>query len=247
MKSTFSILLLAGLAWGAGPAALPTPPAAVAGAPRGCYAVLANGFSIRHLRRQALGATTRLWLGDAATGYVDVPAEQIIRFEQEEIAPPPAAAPVLPTPAGPPRLTPQQAIADAGARHQIDPDFIASVVRAESAFNPRAVSPKGAQGLMQLMPQTASQLGVADSFDPAANVEAGTRHLRELLLSYRGDVPRALAAYNAGAQRVAQYGGVPPYPETRAYVNRVIRDYNRHKLAAGKNPESPPARFASPR
>lgn len=245
MKSALSMLLLAGLAWGAGPAALPASPVAVTGAPRGWYAVLANGFSIRHLRRQALGATTRLWLGDAATGYVDVPAEQIVRFEQEEIAPPLAPAPPMPAPTGPPRLTPQQAIADAGARHQIDPEFITSVVRAESAFNPRAVSPKGAQGLMQLMPQTASLLGVADSFDPAANVDAGTRHLRELLLTYRGDVPRALAAYNAGAQRVAQYGGVPPYSETRAYVNRIIRDYNRHKLAAGKNPESPRGPVAS--
>src|SRR5207248_2287615 len=104
-------------------------------------------------------------------------------------------------------------------------------VRAESAFETRAVSPKGARGLMQLMPETAAKLGVRDSLDPASNVDAGTRYLRALLEQYHGDVARALAAYNAGPQRVAQYGGVPPYRETQAYVRRIIQDYNRQKLA----------------
>jgi soluble lytic murein transglycosylase-like protein len=119
----------------------------------------------------------------------------------------------------------------AGQRHQIDPDFINSVIRAESGFNNRAVSRKGAQGLMQLMPQTASQLGVANSFDPNANVEGGTKYLRELLEKYNYDVPKALAAYNAGSRRVDQYHGVPPYFETQTYVAKIIRDYNRKKLA----------------
>jgi soluble lytic murein transglycosylase-like protein len=106
------------------------------------------------------------------------------------------------------------------------------VIRAESGFNVRAVSPKGAQGLMQLMPQTASQLGVQNAFDPQANVEGGTRYLRELLERYDFDLIKALAAYNAGPQRVEQYGGVPPYYETKAYVARIVRDFNKKKLAA---------------
>ena len=118
----------------------------------------------------------------------------------------------------------------------MDADFIASVIRAESGNNPRAVSPKGAQGLMQLMPGTASKLGVKDSFDPAENVDGGVRYLRELLLLYNNDMIKALAAYNAGPQRVQQYKGVPPYRETHAYVARVINDYNRKKLAQRKHP-----------
>jgi soluble lytic murein transglycosylase-like protein len=119
----------------------------------------------------------------------------------------------------------------ASGTYSLDPDLVTSVIRAESGFNVRAVSPKGAQGLMQLMPQTASQLGVHNAFDPQANVEGGTRYLRELLERYNFDLIKALAAYNAGPQRVEQYGGVPPYYETKAYVARIVRDYNR-KLAA---------------
>ena len=119
-------------------------------------------------------------------------------------------------------------------QHHLDPDFISSVIHAESGFNQRAVSPKGAQGLMQLMPGTASKLGVSNAFDPRANVEGGTRYLSELLQRYNFDVVKALAAYNAGPQRVQQYGGVPPYYETRTYVARIVRDYNRKKIAERK-------------
>jgi soluble lytic murein transglycosylase-like protein len=108
------------------------------------------------------------------------------------------------------------------------------VIKAESGFNVRAVSPKGAQGLMQLMPGTASQLGVPNAFDPQANVEGGTRYLRELLERYNFDLVKALAAYNAGPQRVEQFGGVPPYYETRAYVARIVKDFNKKKVAQGK-------------
>ncbi len=118
--------------------------------------------------------------------------------------------------------------------NRLDPEFVASVIRAESNFKPHAVSPKGAQGLMQLMPSTAAQLGVANAFDPKANIEAGTAHLNALLNLYHDDPVKALAAYNAGAHRVDQYHGVPPYHETRAYVSKIVRDYNAKKRAQMK-------------
>ncbi|HEV2423828.1 MAG TPA: lytic transglycosylase domain-containing protein [Terriglobia bacterium] len=196
-------------------------------------AVLRNGFTLRYLRREAFGATTRLWVcGDGGAGYVEVASEEIERLEPGE------PATLVPTEARPsrersiqPRAPLDSFIAHAAMRHQVDADFISSVVKAESAFNPTAVSSKGARGLMQLMPQTAAMLGVTDAFDPAANVEGGTKYLRQLLDYYQGDALRALAAYNAGWQRVRRYGGVPPYRETRAYVARVIDDYNRKKSA----------------
>jgi hypothetical protein len=207
-------------------------------------AILRNGFSIRHERRETVGAATRLYLG-SDKGYIDIATDQIERFEKDlspTIAPaalsPTAAAVVVPARmAKPQSLKPQdlnQVINTISDRHHIDPDFISSVIHAESGFNPRAVSPKGAQGLMQLMPGTASKLGVSNAFDPRANVEGGTRYLTELLQRYNFDVIKALAAYNAGPLRVQQYGGVPPYQETRAYVARIVRDYNRKKVAQRK-------------
>jgi Transglycosylase SLT domain len=186
---------------------------------------LSNGFSIRHERHETLGETTRLYLDNG--GFVDIATAQIESFE---VAPPDPAKPEpVRSAADLPSI-----IGDASARTRIDADFIASVIHAESSGNPRAVSPKGAQGLMQLMPQTASTLGVKNSFDPAENVDGGVRYLRELLLQYHGDAAKALAAYNAGPHRVHQYGGVPPYRETRAYVAKVINDYNRKKNVAAK-------------
>lgn len=186
---------------------------------------LSNGFGIRHDRHETLGETTRLYLDSG--GFVDVATAQIENFE---VAPP---DPTRAEPAASNRDLPS-IIGDASARSRIDADFIASVIHAESSGNPRAVSAKGAQGLMQLMPQTASALGVKNSFDPAENVDGGVRYLRELLLQYHGDAAKALAAYNAGPHRVQQYGGVPPYRETHAYVAKVINDYNRKKTAAAK-------------
>ena len=112
--------------------------------------------------------------------------------------------------------------AEAARRHSLDPALVAAVVAVESGFRADAVSPKGAQGLMQLMPATARSLGVKDSLDPADNLDGGTRHLRGLIERYNGDVKRALAAYNAGEGAVARHGGVPPYPETVAYVRKVL-------------------------
>lgn len=125
-------------------------------------------------------------------------------------------------------------VREAATKHQLDPDFVSSVIKAESNFNPHAISPKGARGLMQLMPQTANTLGVTDIFDPRSNVEAGTAHLSALLDQYHNDPIKALAAYNAGAHRVQQYHGVPPYRETRAYVSKIVRDFNAKKQAQMK-------------
>ncbi len=193
-------------------------------------AVLQNGFSIHHIRREILGETTRLFVSNEATSYIDIPTAQIQSIQEVQVA-----DKVTPQPA---TLSISDAVNAASDKHQIDPDLINSVIRAESAFNPHAVSRKGAQGLMQLMPDTATKLGVKDAFDPASNVNAGTQYLRDLLVLYHGDMVKALAAYNAGPQRVAQYHGVPPYHETRAYVAQIVRDFNRKKLAAQKSQAS---------
>lgn len=119
-----------------------------------------------------------------------------------------------------------RALAEAAAlRHGLDPGLVLAVVSVESGFRPEAVSPKGAQGLMQLMPGTSRELGVADPFDPGQNLDGGVRHLGALLAVYDGDLTRALAAYNAGQGAVARHGGVPPYRETQAYVKKVLARY----------------------
>src|SRR5438876_5900875 len=194
-------------------------------------AVLHNGFSIRHEKSEIVGTVTRLYLGTDRTGYVDIPTAEIDRFEKD-LAPPIVVPVNVPIPEQPQSLNKViDAISD---RHHLDPDLINSVIHAESGFNARAVSPKGAQGLMQLMPGTASQLGVRNAFDPHDNVEGGTAYLRQLLEQYNFDLIKALAAYNAGPHRVQRYRGVPPYYETRAYVARIVREFNRKKLAEQK-------------
>ena len=117
-----------------------------------------------------------------------------------------------------------QEIRDAAERHGLPFKLVSAVIRAESGFNPRAVSPKGARGLMQLMPTTAATLGVRNSFDPRQNIEGGVRHLRSLIDRFI-NLPFALAAYNAGEKAVVQYGGIPPYPETQDYVTKVLYFY----------------------
>jgi soluble lytic murein transglycosylase-like protein len=117
------------------------------------------------------------------------------------------------------------AIEQAAARHNVDPNLVRAVVKVESNFNPNAVSRKGAMGLMQLMPSTARQLKVRNPFDPEQNVDAGVRHLKQLLESYDGDIKLTLAAYNAGAGAVARSSGVPRYAETQNYVRRITNLY----------------------
>jgi Transglycosylase SLT domain/Domain of unknown function (DUF4124) len=116
-------------------------------------------------------------------------------------------------------------ISEAANRYGIPERLVTAVIRAESGFNPRAVSRKGAQGLMQLMPSTASVLGVRNSFDPRENIDGGVRHLRGMIDRFPGNLPFAIAAYNAGEKAVTAYGGIPPYPETQDYVVRVLRYY----------------------
>lgn len=144
----------------------------------------------------------------------------------KEIPPPP---PVAERPAAPAEMAAgrsgspySELIRRAAERNALPPELVESVIRVESNFEPRAVSPKGARGLMQLMPGTARLLGVQNAFDVRQNIEGGTRHLKNLMDQYRGNVVLALAAYNAGAEAVARYGGVPPYAETQAYVARIV-------------------------
>jgi soluble lytic murein transglycosylase-like protein len=189
-------------------------------------ATLQNGFSIRFDHRTQNSDQSRLFLTADESSFLDIGTAQIAEVSTEKLP----EKPVVDAPK-PVKMDIPAAITAASDKHGIDADLLYSVIRAESGFNPRALSNKGAQGLMQLMPGTASQLGVRDAFDTQSNVEGGTRYLRELLDRYHYDLAQALAAYNAGPQRVEQYHGVPPYRETRAYVARIIREYNKKKLA----------------
>ena len=215
-------------------------------------AVLTNGFSIRHEHRLVMGETTRLYLSADDSSFMDVPTAEIAGYERDLAPPAPGDAYAsLPTPFASAKAESSQAqsvkpqsgksapalsevVNTASAAYHLDPDLVNSVIHAESGFNSHAVSPKGARGLMQLMPGTASQLGVDDVFDAQANVEGGSRYLRELLERYNFDLIKALAAYNAGPERVEKYRGVPPFRETRAYVARIVHEYNTKKIAQEK-------------
>ena len=120
-------------------------------------------------------------------------------------------------------------IQEASDRYQVDPELIRAIIMTESSNNPKAVSRKGARGLMQLMPATAKALGVENIFDPAHNIHGGVRYFRQLLDKFGGDTKMALAAYNAGSRKVRQYQGVPPFETTLYYIKRVFSYYNRYK------------------
>ncbi len=201
-------------------------------------AELRNGFSIRHCTRETRGGQVRLYVDDRKTSFVDVPAEEIVSYssEPDRVALKADTAPAKST---------SQIVREASETHGVDLDFIRSVIKQESAGNSQAVSSAGARGLMQLMPGTASQLGVSDSFSPEQNVHGGTRYLRELLERYNGDAVKALAAYNAGPNTVDRYKGVPPYRETRQYVRRVIVDYNKSKQGTRKLKPAEKTKIAS--
>jgi hypothetical protein len=179
---------------------------------RADYAVLRSGQRLHITGYERLGDTVRLQL---AGGSVEIPSSELVGVEPEEVFGP-APAPNLPVPFA-------EQIRAAALKHQVDEDLIISVIAAESNFNPRAVSAKFARGLMQILPETAARFGVTDVFDPAENIDAGARYLKELLARYNQDLALALAAYNAGPDRVEQYRGVPPYSETRTYIKRVTQ------------------------
>ena len=193
----------------------------------GEYAVLASGSRLHFDRHETSGDKVRLYNAD---GYIEMDAAAVRGYEAEEYVPP-APAPANPAPvARPDDAARRQAevcptkLADAAAdKYGLPRRLVRSVIAAESDFQPRAVSPKGAIGLMQLMPATAEALG-ADPRDPAQNVDAGTRYLRDLLEKYDGGLWHALAAYNAGPGAVDKYQGVPPYRETLNYVGKIDRD-----------------------
>jgi soluble lytic murein transglycosylase-like protein len=153
-------------------------------------------------------------------GEVGTPASHVRGFVPDEVADEVAAS------AGT-RAELEALAADVARRHGLDPALVLAVASVESGFRPKAVSPKGAQGLMQLMPATATSLGVTDVFDPETNLEGGSRYLAELIALYDGDLTKALAAYNAGPGAVKRHGGVPPYQETRAYVKKVLERYKK--------------------
>ncbi|HKC96818.1 MAG TPA: lytic transglycosylase domain-containing protein [Methylomirabilota bacterium] len=171
------------------------------------------------------------------SGSRELPAEarptQVARVEAAPVesapTPPPAPAPTSTETDGEVDL--DTYIKQVAARYDVPADLVAAVIEAESSRNPRAVSRRGARGLMQLMPKTAKRLGVDDPFDPRANIEAGVKHLRAMIDIFGNDLPRVLAAYNAGEVAVIKHRGVPPYRETRAYVKRIVKKLDRSTVA----------------
>lgn len=193
----------------------------------GEFAVFSSGARMRIDRHEVVnGSMLRLYEGE---GYTELPASQIRAFEPDGTAAAakaekPAPAPLQLTPE---RLTPMELADRAADKYHLPRQLVRSVMAAESGFAKDAVSSKGAIGLMQLMPETAADLGV-DPHDPAQNVDAGVRYLRDLLAKYGGALWHALAAYNAGPAAVDKYGTVPPYRETIQYINRIDREMKKN-------------------
>lgn len=198
------------------------------------YVNLRNGQRLHVTGYQLIGEKYRLQL---AGGLVEVPVDEVVTIEAEDrFAPlPPEASATAPF---------REIVKAAAAHYSLDADLISSVIAAESNFDPKAISKKNARGLMQLLPETAARFGVKNIFDPQENIDAGTHYLRDLLQRYNNDLALALAAYNAGPERVQQYGRVPPYGETVSYVRRVKRAYEKSKSGGSLNvaPGSPAKR-----
>jgi soluble lytic murein transglycosylase-like protein len=194
----------------------------------GEFVVLSNGFRIHADSHSSDGPVIRL---QTKQGVIEIQADTVAAFEQEDYTPPaaPAPAPV----AAKVDLTPRELITQAAIHAGLPPAIVQSIARAESGYRQDAISPKGAIGLMQLMPGTAAALN-ADPLDAAQNAEAGARYLRDLLAKYENDphqVSKAVAAYNAGPAAVDKYDGIPPYSETIQYVNRVLKQYEKEQAA----------------
>jgi len=194
------------------------------------HITLSNGFSYDCAHHETVGNRTRLYTGSDDANYQEISTAQITGIEALPDPPKPAAKTAVAAVA-PAEPTIPELLARASAEHHIDVALLASVIKAESNFHADAVSRAGARGLMQLMPGTARDLGVTDVTRADQNIAGGTAYLDSLLTRYKDDVVKALAAYNAGPEAVDRYHGVPPYRETRAYVNRVITEFNRRKAA----------------
>jgi soluble lytic murein transglycosylase-like protein len=196
----------------------------------GEFAVLSSGGRLHIDRHEAAGDKVRFYIGDSVA---EINAAKVVRFEADDYvpAPPVAAAPAVASPAATPppealslsELSPAELADQAADKYGLPRWLVRSVMKNESGFSPHVVSPKGAIGLMQLMPGTAQTLG-ANPADPAQNADAGARYLRDLLQKYDGGLWHALAAYNAGPGNVAKYRGVPPFAETVRYIERIERD-----------------------
>ena len=198
---------------------------------------LTNGFAMRCDHHEKVQGRIRLYLDAGENSYIEFGPGQIKGFTQvadTPVSPAAAANDAAHAQREVANLSPadlQPMLAQAGHEHNIDVDLLASVVKAESGGNARAVSRAGAKGLMQLMPGTAAGLGVEDSFRPGENVRGGSAYLDALLTRYHDNLALALAAYNAGPEAVDRYHGIPPYHETRVYVARVIHEFNRRVKA----------------
>jgi hypothetical protein len=199
---------------------------ALLGAPalRAEYVVLRSGQRLTVTSYQLNGDKYRFQM---AGGSVEIAADDVVAIEPEEVFTPAPAKPTVKPPY-------RELVEAAASRYNVDADLISSVIAVESNFDPKAVSRKKARGLMQLLPETAARLGVRNIEDPQENIDAGTRYLRELLQKYNNNLVLALAAYNAGPERIQRYGRVPPFAETISYVRRVKRGYENSKSNALK-------------
>lgn len=195
------------------------------------YVVLRSGQRLVVTGYQLNGDTYRLQLDG---GYAEIPAIEVVSIEPEEVFTPLPHVDAAKAPF-------REQIQAAASRYNVDPDLIASVIAAESNFDPKAISRRNARGLMQLLPQTATRLGVKNIFDPDENINAGTRFLSALLKRYNNNLALTLAAYNAGPETVQRYGRIPPYRETQSYVQKVRRTY-----AQRKSTPSPQTKLPSP-
>jgi hypothetical protein len=203
------------------------------------HVTLQNGFDILCDHHSQIDGHIRLYLTSGESSYIEFAPGEIATVEHAPDRSPrspsaQASANLSTPPTSDVKLTPSdlgEILASAGHDHNLDVDLLASVVKAESGGNPHAVSRAGARGLMQLMPGTASDLGVQDRDKPDQNVRGGSTYLDALLIQYHDNLALALAAYNAGPAAVDKYHGIPPYHETRAYVARVIHEFNRLVLA----------------
>jgi soluble lytic murein transglycosylase-like protein len=183
------------------------------------YFVLHSGQRLHVSGYQLLDGKYRLQMEG---GFVEMPAEEVAAIEPEDVF---VSAPPVPVAKGPFR----DLIEAAASRYNVDAELIASIIAAESNFDPKAISRRNARGLMQLLPSTAARFGVHNIFDPAENIDAGTHYLSGLLVLYKNDLALTLAAYNAGPLRVQQFGRVPPYAETQLYVRKVRTAYAKRK------------------